>query len=104
MAIVPANDVWVVANLKETQMQGVRPGNEAEVDVDAIPGRTFHGHVDSIAAATGSTFALLPPDNASGNFTKVVQRIPVKIVLDPNQRDEDRLSAGMSVNATITTK
>jgi membrane fusion protein (multidrug efflux system) len=82
LAVVPDTDTWVLANLKETQLRGVEPGRAAEVEVDADSGRAFHGHVDSLAAATGATFALLPADNASGNFTKVVQRVPVKIVLD----------------------
>lgn len=104
MAIVPQNDVWVVANFKETQLVNVREGQEAELEVDGFPGRTFKGHVDSLSAATGSTFALLPPDNATGNFVKVVQRIPVKIMLDPDQADLDRLRAGMSVMAAIRTR
>jgi membrane fusion protein (multidrug efflux system) len=101
MALVPTNDIWVVANYKETQMKGLRTGNYAEVEVDAVPGIVYKGHVNSIAAATGATFALLPPDNATGNFTKIVQRIPVKIVLDPDQPDIERLRAGMSVNAYV---
>jgi len=104
MAIVPDNDIWVEANYKETQLVGVRPGRRATIDVDAIPGRTFTGLVDSISAGTGSTFTLLPPDNATGNFTKVVQRIPVKIVFDPSQPDLDKLRAGMNVTATVETK
>jgi membrane fusion protein (multidrug efflux system) len=104
MALVPNNDIWVVANFKETQLTQVRPGQEAELDIDAVPGRTFKGRVDSIASATGSTFALLPPDNATGNFVKVVQRVPVKITLDSGQPDLDRLQAGMSVVATVKTK
>lgn len=104
MAILPNNDVWVVANYKETQLSNMRVGQPAEIEVDAFPGRSFSGRVDSIAPATGSTFALLPPDNATGNFVKVVQRVPVKIVLDPGQPDIDRLSAGMSVTAVIKVK
>ncbi|MGC8669417.1 MAG: HlyD family secretion protein [Chthonomonadales bacterium] len=104
MALVPQNDVWVWANFKETQLTHMHAGSPAEVTVDAFPGRVFHGHVDSISAATGATFALIPPDNATGNFTKVVQRIPVKIVLDPNQPGMDRLRAGMSVVATVRTR
>jgi membrane fusion protein (multidrug efflux system) len=104
MSIIPRNDIWVVANFKETQMRDVRPGQPAEVEVDTFPGRHFAGHVDSIAAATGATFALLPPENATGNFTKVVQRVPVKIVLAPGQKDLDRLRGGLSAVATITTK
>ena len=101
MAIVRPN-LWVVANFKETQLTGMRPGERATIIVDSFPDRRFHGHVDSISAATGATFALLPPDNATGNFTKVVQRIPVKIVLDSDQPDLDLLRAGMSVQATVS--
>ena len=104
MSIVPDEDMWVVANFKETQLADVKPGQAVDVDVDALPGRTFKGHVGSISAGTGSTFALLPPDNATGNFTKVVQRISVKIFLEHSQPDMDRLRTGMSVTATITTK
>lgn len=104
MALVPRNDAWVVANYKETQMPGILPGDKATIQVDAIPGRTFTGEVNSIAAASGATFALLPPDNATGNFTKVVQRIPVKIIFDPGQPDMDQLRAGMSVETSVATK
>ncbi len=104
MALVPDKPCWVVANYKETQLASVRPGQQADIEVDGLPGRKFKGHVDSLAAATGATFALLPPDNATGNFTKVVQRIPVKIAIEPGQADADRLRAGMSVVATIETK
>ncbi|RYG69149.1 HlyD family secretion protein, partial [bacterium] len=104
LAIVPQNDVWVTANYKETQLANVKPGQHVEVEVDSFPGHSFSGHVQSIAAGTGSTFALLPPDNASGNFTKVVQRIPVKITFDPGQKDLDRLRAGMSALPSIETK
>jgi membrane fusion protein (multidrug efflux system) len=103
MALVQDNSLWVVANYKETQLAGVTAGRPAEIEVDGFPSHPFKGHVDSISAATGATFALLPPDNATGNFTKVVQRIPVKIVFDPNQPDLDKLRAGMSVTATIET-
>lgn len=101
MALVPQQTVWVIANYKETQLTNVKAGQPADIEVDALPGTHFTGKVDSINAATGATFALLPPDNATGNFTKVVQRIPVKIVLDPTQRNLDRLCAGMSVTAVI---
>jgi len=99
MAITTLDDVWVVANFKETQLRDMRAGQRADVAVDAF-GRSYAGHVDSIAGATGATFSLLPPDNATGNFVKVVQRIPVKIVLDDASRD-DVLRPGMSVNATV---
>jgi membrane fusion protein, multidrug efflux system len=104
MTIVPDNDLWVTANYKETQLAGVHTGSLAEVEVDGLPGKQFKGHVESISAGTGATFTLLPPDNATGNFTKVVQRIPVKIVLDPNQPDFDKLRAGMSVTSVIEIK
>ncbi len=104
MAILPTDDVWVVANFKETQTRNVHPGQRVEIEVDTFPGRRFSGRVDSIAAGTGATFALLPPDNATGNFTKVVQRVPVKILFDPRQNDLDRLRAGLSAIATVETR
>ena len=95
---------YVVANYKETQLTDVRPGQSAAISVDMFPGITFNGHVDSISPASGQEFALLPPDNATGNFTKVVQRIPVKIVLDPGSKFAGELRPGMSVYPTIETK
>jgi membrane fusion protein (multidrug efflux system) len=103
LAIVQLDDVWVTANFKETQLKSVRPGQRSTVDVDALGGRTFNGKVDSIAGATGARFSLLPPENATGNFVKVVQRIPVKIVLDKGQDPDHLLRPGMSVNATVHT-
>jgi len=93
--------MWVQANYKETQLTHVRKGDPAEVRVDTFPGLVLKGHVEEIAPASGSQFALLPPDNASGNFTKIVQRIPVKIVIDSDSRSTDRLRPGMSVIAEI---
>ncbi|MET0337037.1 MAG: HlyD family secretion protein [Caulobacter sp.] len=101
MALVP-DRVWVTANLKETQMKRVRVGQSADLTVDAL-GSTLHGHVERIAPATGSEFSVIRPDNATGNFTKVAQRLPVRIALDPGQADLDRLSPGMSVVARIDT-
>jgi membrane fusion protein, multidrug efflux system len=101
--LVPLNDVWVTANFKETQLAHVRSGQKAEVHVDMY-GKTFTGHVDSIAGATGSRLSLLPPENATGNFVKVVQRIPVKIVLDPIPPEKAVLRPGMNVDATIITQ
>jgi membrane fusion protein (multidrug efflux system) len=98
--LVPLKDVWVTANFKETQLAHVRQGQKAEVHVDMY-GETFTGHVDSIAGATGSRLSLLPPENATGNFVKVVQRIPVKIVLDPIPPEKAVLRPGMNVDATI---
>ena len=95
------NEVWVQANYKETQVRHMRTGDGAEIKVDAFPGVIFHGKVDQVAPASGSQFALLPPDNATGNFTKIVQRVPVKIVLQPGQTELDRLRPGLSVIATI---
>jgi membrane fusion protein, multidrug efflux system len=103
IAVVPLPNIWVIANFKETQMTNVRVGNPARVAVDAFPGLALTGHIDSWAPGTGSTFALLPPDNATGNFTKVVQRIPVKIVLDPNPSLGALVRPGMSVEATVDT-
>ena len=104
MAIVQVDDVWITANFKETQLKDVRPGQRAAVTVDAYGGRRYSGKVDSIAGATGARFSLLPPENATGNFVKVVQRIPVKIVLDPGQDPEHLLRPGMSVVPTVYTK
>jgi membrane fusion protein (multidrug efflux system) len=101
MAITSLGDVWVTANFKETQLRDIATGQPAEVSVDAFGGRRFRAHVDSVSAATGATFSLLPPDNASGNFVKVVQRIPVKIVLDGGQDAAAVLRPGMSVTATV---
>ncbi len=104
MALVSRDDVWVVANFKETQLIDVKAGQTATVEVDALGGRTFQGTVESIGAATGAKFSLLPPENATGNFVKVVQRVPVKIVLAPGQDPEHRLRPGLSVYASIHTK
>jgi membrane fusion protein, multidrug efflux system len=103
MAIVPLNDIWITANFKETQLKDMHPGQRATVSVDAF-GRTYRGRVQSIAAATGARFSLLPPENATGNYVKVVQRIPVKIVLDPGEDSEHRLRPGMSVVPTVFTR
>ena len=96
-------DIWIVANFKETQLPRIRPGQDVELTIDALPGRTLHGTVDSLAPASGAQFALLPPDNATGNFNKVVQRIPVKILLDDASRHElgDHLRQGLSVIVSI---
>ena len=103
LVVVPLQDVWVTANYKETQLKYMKPGQKAEVKVDTY-GRTFSGHVDSIAGATGGVLSLLPPENATGNYVKVVQRIPVKIVLDPIPPDKAVLRPGMNVDATVITK
>jgi membrane fusion protein (multidrug efflux system) len=104
MAVVPLVAVYVVANFEETQLAGVRMGAPVNIVVDTYSGATVKGHVDSIAPASGQEFALLPPDNATGNFTKIVQRIPVKIAIDPNDPLRGDLRPGMSVTATVDTK
>lgn len=101
LAIVDAAGVWVIANYKETQLTHVRPGQRAWVEVDTHPGLVFRARVDSIQSGTGSRFSLLPPENASGNFVKVVQRIPVKLVLEPGQNGHALLVPGMSVVPVI---
>jgi len=103
MAVVPLDAVYVVANFKETQLTYVRNGQPVELRIDSFPGRRLRGHVDSLSPASGLEFALLPPDNATGNFTKIVQRVPVKIVLD-DQTLRGLLRPGMSAEPTIDTK
>jgi len=100
MVVVPLHDVWVTANFKESQLRSMKPGQKAEVKVDTY-GKTFSGHVDSIAGATGAVLSLLPPENATGNYVKVVQRVPVKIVLDPISQEKAVLRPGMNVVATV---
>ena len=96
LTVVPLDEVWVTANFKETQLKHMRVGQEADVHVDSS-GRILHGHVDSIAGATGPLFSLLPPENATGNYVKIVQRVPVKIVLEPGENRDRRLRPGMNV-------
>lgn len=104
MAVVPLADTYIVANYKETQLTDVHPGQPVSVEVDMFPGVVVAGHVDSLSPASGQSFALLPPDNATGNFTKVVQRVPVKIVLDTDNSLLGELRPGMSVVPTISTR
>jgi len=101
MALVPLDDVWITANFKETQLKSMRVGQKVEISVDTYGGRKYRGHVDSIAAASGAKFSLLPPENATGNYVKVVQRIPVKIVLEPGENRDHSLLPGMSVEPTV---
>ncbi|MBV8071764.1 MAG: HlyD family secretion protein [Acidobacteriaceae bacterium] len=101
MALVPLDNIWVTANYKETQLKNVRVGQRVEISVDTYGGRKYRGHVDSIAAASGARFSLLPPENATGNYVKVVQRIPVKIILEPGENRDHSLRPGMSVEPTI---
>ncbi|HEY3791092.1 MAG TPA: HlyD family secretion protein [Bradyrhizobium sp.] len=104
MALVPLRDIYITANFKETQLTDVRPAQPVTISVDTFPGVMVRGHVASIAPASGEQFALLPPDNATGNFTKIVQRIPVKILVDPNDPLAGMLRPGMSVEPTIDTE
>jgi membrane fusion protein (multidrug efflux system) len=104
ISIVPLPRVYILANYKENQLSLVREGQRVEVSVDLLPGKRLHGTVSRISPASGSTFALLPPDNATGNFTKVAQRLTVRIELDPDQPNFDRLRPGMSVTTRIATK
>ncbi len=101
MAVVSLEDISIIANYKETQLEKVRPGQKVEIKVDTYPGKKFRGRVDSIMSGTGAAFSLFPPENATGNFVKVVQRIPVKIVLDKDTDKEHILRMGMSVEPTI---
>jgi membrane fusion protein, multidrug efflux system len=103
MAVIPTDDIWVVANFKETQLHKMKPGQKVVVAVDS-DGREYEGHVDSLAGATGARFSLLPPENATGNFVKVVQRVPVKIVFEPGQDKEHRLRPGLSVEPSVYTR
>ena len=104
MALVPLANVYVVANFKETQLAHMKDGEPVTVDIDGLGGAELKGHVESLAPASGLEFSLLPPDNATGNFTKIVQRIPVKIRLDSVAGHEGRLRPGMSVEASVDTK
>ena len=102
LAIVPA-DRWVIANFKEVQLERMRVGQPVEVRVDSFPNRSLRGTVQSLQSGTGSRFQLLPPENATGNWVKVVQRLPVKIVFEPNQPGVERLAQGMSLEVTVDT-
>jgi membrane fusion protein (multidrug efflux system) len=104
LALVQLDDVWVAANYKETQLRDIRVGQRAAVSVDALGGKKFPAHVDSIAPATGAKFSLLPAENATGNFVKVVQRVPVKLVFEPNADPNHQLRPGLSVTAIVYTK
>jgi membrane fusion protein (multidrug efflux system) len=100
MKIIPLEDLWVTANFKETQLREMKPGQSSSIKVDAN-GKTYKGHVDSIAGASGARFSLLPPENATGNYVKVVQRIPVKIVFEPGETKGHELRPGMSVTPKV---
>jgi membrane fusion protein (multidrug efflux system) len=101
LAIADLSDVWVVANYKETQIENIRPGQPVSIRIDTFSGKKFHGKVQSIMAGTGSAFSLFPPENATGNYVKVVQRVPVKIVIDRGEDPGHILRIGMSVVPTV---
>jgi membrane fusion protein, multidrug efflux system len=103
LAVIPLEDIWVTANFKETQLRNVRPGEPVQIFVDAY-GRDYSGHVESIAGGTGAIFSLLPPENATGNYVKVVQRVPVRLRFDPGQDPEHRLVPGLSVVPKVSVK
>jgi membrane fusion protein (multidrug efflux system) len=103
-SLVPMDAVFIDANFKETQLAGLKPGQPVEISVDALPGRSLEGRVDSLAPASGSVFSLLPPDNATGNFTKIVQRLPVRILLPAEVTEQSLLRPGMSVVVSVNTK
>jgi membrane fusion protein (multidrug efflux system) len=101
LAIVPVKHLYVTANFKETQLTNVRVGQKAEIEADIYPGYTYQGHVDSISMGTGAAFSLLPPENATGNWVKVVQRVPVKVVFDQAIPEDKPLRLGLSVEVAI---
>jgi membrane fusion protein, multidrug efflux system len=103
MAVVPLDDLWVTANFKETQLRNIRSGEPAELYVDAY-GRSYKGHVESIAGGTGAVFSLLPPENATGNYVKIVQRVPIRLRIDPGQDPNRLLRPGMSVQPKVNVK
>ena len=100
LTVVPLDQVWITANFKETQLKHMRVGQKAKIELDAT-GRTYNGHIDSIAGGTGPIFSLLPPENATGNYVKIVQRVPVKIVLEPGENRDHQLRPGMNVEAKV---
>ena len=106
LAVVPLaqEQIWITANYKETELKDVKPGQKVEIKVDTYPGKTFRGRVNSIMAGTGSVFSLFPPENATGNYVKIVQRIPVRVSLDEGSDPEHLLRVGMSVVPTIFTE
>ncbi|MBV8634926.1 MAG: HlyD family secretion protein [Burkholderiaceae bacterium] len=104
LSVVPAQGLWVDANFKESQLAHLRPGQPVEIEADVLPGRVFHGRVTSLAPATGAQFSILPPENATGNFTKIVQRVPVRIALDDADGTLGMLRPGLSVTAQADTR
>ena len=104
LTIVPDRRVWIDANFKEDQLEGMRPGQPATIVADILPGRVIRGTVESIAPATGAVFSVIPPENATGNFTKIVQRVPVRIALDDRADTSGVLRLGLSTTVTVDTR
>jgi membrane fusion protein (multidrug efflux system) len=104
ISIIPSHGLWVDANFKEDQLAHLKPGQSATIVADVLPGRTFHGHVQSLAPGTGAVFSVIPPENATGNFTKIVQRVPVRIALDASDARLGGLRPGLSITASIDTR
>jgi membrane fusion protein, multidrug efflux system len=104
MFAIVQDGLWVTANFKETQLDLMRPGQPVELEIDAFPDTSFHGHVDSFQSGTGPAFSVLPAENATGNYVKVVQRVPVKILFDGDGPNQRRLAPGMSVVPTVTVR
>jgi membrane fusion protein (multidrug efflux system) len=104
LSVVPAHGLWIDANFKEDQLARMRPGQIVKIRADVLPGKVFEGHLDSLAPATGAEFSILPPENATGNFTKIVQRVPVRVYLDAADSQLGQLRPGLSVTAEVDTK
>jgi len=104
LSVVPAHGLWIDANFKEDQLARMRPGQVVKIRADVLPGKVFEGHLDSLGPATGAEFSILPPENATGNFTKIVQRVPVRIYLDAADSQLGQLRPGLSVTAEVDTK
>jgi membrane fusion protein, multidrug efflux system len=104
VSVIPAHGLWVDANFKEDQLADMRPGQPATIVADVLPGRTFHGHIESLAPGTGAVFSVIPPENATGNFTKIVQRVPVRIALDDGAASLGELRPGLSTTVSVDTK
>jgi len=104
LSVIPAQGLWVDANFKEDQLAGMRPGQPVTVVADVLPGKTFHGHVESLAPGTGAVFSVIPPENATGNFTKIVQRVPVRVALDDGAASVGELRPGLSTTVSVDTR
>jgi membrane fusion protein, multidrug efflux system len=104
LTVVPAHGLWVDANFKEDQLARMEAGQPATITADTLPGHVFHGHLQSLAPATGAVFSVIPPENATGNFTKIVQRVPVRIALDDDDAALIKIRPGLSTIATVDTR